>query len=393
MKKLFSLILICALALSFVSCGGGNKDEKVIYIGVNEPATGESGAGGKQETLGIQYANVVAPTVTINGEEYQVKLVIVDNETDTAKCPSVAQTLVSANCCVVLGAYGSALCIAAGPTFEAAGIPCIGISCTNPQVTLGNSYYFRICFLDTFQGKVLADYAYETLGARNIYCLAELGDDYSVGLVNYFCEEFKKLGGNITASETYPLGTSDFSSYIANAKKFNSDCFFAPINIEPAALVIEQSNAQGLGMPLLAGDTWDSNVIATAATGTNLEIAFSTFFYSGANDKTKEFTKGFQDWLKANPDKLTDNGGNDAVAAVSPLGYDSYFVALEAIKLANSADPKAINDALWNVKYTGVTGEVAFDKNGDVDKDAIFMVGIDTATGAFKFITEQGASD
>lgn len=149
--------------------------------------------------------------VDINGETYKVELVTADNESDNSKGITAAQNLVSSGVSIVLGSYGSAVSIAAGDVFKEAGMPALGITCTNPQVTKGNPVYFRTCFLDPFQGTVLANFAYEN-GARKAYCLSKLGDDYSVGLVKYFVEAFEKLGGKVV-EEQFPKGNSDFTSY------------------------------------------------------------------------------------------------------------------------------------------------------------------------------------
>ena len=190
---------------------------KVIKIGIFEPASGDNGAGGKQEAIGIQYANSKVNTVEIGGETYEVKLVQVDNESSNDKAPTAAATLVSEGCSVVLGSYGSGVSIAASDVFKNAGVPAIGVTCTNPQVTEGNTHYFRICFLDPFQGTVLANYAKENFNATKAYCLSKLGDDYSGGLVHYFSEAFKSLGGEVVAEE-FQDGNSDFTSYITKAK-------------------------------------------------------------------------------------------------------------------------------------------------------------------------------
>ena len=269
MKKLVAILLALVLVVSVAACAApaattdttaaeqpasGNP---VVKIGIYEPASGDNGAGGKQETLGIEYANSVSPTVEINGTTYDVQLVKVDNESSNDKAASAASTLVSAGVAVVLGSYGSGVSIAASPTFEAAGIPAIGITCTNPQVTEGNKHYFRICFLDPFQGTVLANYAYSTLGVKTAYCLSKLGDDYSGGLVNYFVKAFEALGGTCV-QDTFPDGNSDFTSYINNAKNSGAQVFFSPVSTEAAQLIIDQAESQALGMPILAGDTWDS---------------------------------------------------------------------------------------------------------------------------------------
>ncbi|MDR1801606.1 MAG: ABC transporter substrate-binding protein [Lachnospiraceae bacterium] len=391
MKKLVSVILVSCLAISlFAGCGdkssGGASSGKTVKIGIFEPASGDNGAGGKQETLGIQYANSVQPTVEIGGETYNVELVAADNESSTDKAASAAQTLVSAGVSVVLGSYGSGVSIAGSDVFKDAGIPVIGVTCTNPQVTEGNTHYFRICFLDPFQGTVLANFASEQFSAKKAYCLAKLGDDYSVGLVNYFVEAFKALGGEVV-QETFPEGNSDFNSYITNAKNADADVFFAPVSTEAAALIIEQSAAQGVNIPLLAGDTWDSNVITEAAKGKDVSVYVTTFYQEGGNP---EFDSGIKDWINADKTNLANNNGNDMIAAVSAMGYDAYFVALEALKAAGTTDSKAINDALWNVDYTGVSGKITFNETGDANRDVAYVKQVDTATGEWTFIAQQG---
>jgi len=361
----------------------------VIKVGVFEPSSGDNGAGGKQEILGIEYANTVVNTIELNGKTYKIKLEIVDNESSNDKAPSAAAALVSAKCSVVLGSYGSGVSIAASDVFKNAGIPVIGVSCTNPQVTLGNTHYFRICYLDPFQGTVLANFAVDELKAKKAYILTKLGDDYSVGLGNYFKEAFTKLGGTVV-EETFQEGNSDFTAYLTTATNEGVDVIFAPTSTEAASLIISQSISQGIKVPLLAGDTWDSPVILDAAKGSDLRIFVSTFFDEGDNTAAgSKFVKDFKAWLNANPEKLTNNGGTDIVAAVSALGYDAYFVALEAIKAAGSPDPKAINEALWDVKYTGVTGDIAFDQNGDAIRNVAYIKQANTSDATWKFIAIQ----
>lgn len=174
-----------------------------------------------------------------------------DNQSSNDKAVSAAQTLIAEGCSVVLGSYGSGVSIAAATTFGDAGVPAIGVTCTNPQVTQVSDTYYRICFIDPFQGTVLANYA-KSLGATKAYCLAKQGDDYSVGLVNYFVEAF---GAENCVQEVFQEGTSDYSSYVTNAKSNGCDIFVAPVSTEAAALIIDQAATQDLGMPILAGDT------------------------------------------------------------------------------------------------------------------------------------------
>ena len=398
MKKILALVLALVMALGLVACGdkGGEQqeggtpnttgEEKVVKIGVFEPLTGDNGAGGKQEVLGMQYANYVQPTVDINGETYKVQLEVVDNRTAAENGPSAAAELVNKGVSIVLGSYGSGVSMAGGTVFAEAGVPAIGVTCTNPQVTSDCDVYFRICFLDPFQGAVLANYAWDQ-GIRTAYTLAELGNAYDLGLASSFKTAFEKLGGKVIA-DNFPANQADFTSYITNAKSSGAEAIFSPTSISYAQLIIEAVATQNAGIPIYAGDTWDSNVILDAAKGKDVTINITTFYQEGGN---KEFDDGFKKWLNADAANLTNNGGNDIVSAVSAMGYDAYFVALEAAKKAKSTEPAKIMEALWGVEYKGVTGDIKFDStNGDADRKVAYIKAADTKTGQWVFVKEQG---
>lgn len=387
MKKVLLGMCAALMAAAFVSCGG--EKAAIVKIGVFEPASGDNGAGGKQETLGIQYANSVTPTVEIGGKEYKVQLEIVDNESSNDKAVTAASELISKGVSVVLGSYGSGVSIAASDTFASANVPAIGVTCTNPQVTLGNEHYFRICFLDPFQGTVLANLAADKFAAKKAYCLSKLGDDYSGGLVKYFVEAFKKLGGEVV-EETFPDGTSDFAAYVANAKKTGADVFFSPVSIEAAALIIEQANTQGLTLPILAGDTWDSNVVLAQAKGTKVQVYVTTFFVEGSTDsKVTAFVDGFRNYLNSNATAKTNNGGDDEIAAVSAMGFDVYYTALEALKAAGSTKGADVIKSLPGVTYEGVSGAISFDQNGDAVRDVAYVKKVNNETGKWDFVAQQ----
>lgn len=389
MKRIavFTLIL-CLMAVVFAGCGTGAAGN-VIKIGVFEPSSGDNGAGGKQEVLGIEYANSLVNKVDIGGKTYDIQLEIVDNESSNDKAPSAAAALVSAKSSIVLGSYGSGVSIAASDVFGKAGIPVIGVSCTNPQVTEGNTHYFRICYLDPFQGTVLANFAVDEFKAKTAYILTKLGDDYSVGLGNYFKQAFEELGGTVV-EESFQEGNSDYTAFLTTAVNSNADVIFAPTSTEAASLIISQAASQGVSIPLLAGDTWDSSVILDAAKGTNIKVCVSTFFDEGDDSAAgAKFVSGFKGWLNADSTKLQNNGGNDIVAAVSALGYDAYMTAIEAIKAADSADSKKINDVLWDVTYSGVTGDIAFDEIGDAVRDVAYIKSANTSDGSWNFVAIQ----
>ena len=391
MKKYLAFVLALVMSLSLVACGGGEAEkseggDKVVKIGVFEPQTGDNGAGGKQEILGMQYANYVQPTVEIGGETYEVKLEIVDNRTSAENGPSAAAELVKRDVSIVLGSYGSGVSMAGGAIFEEAGIPAIGVSCTNPQVTADCSVYHRICFLDPFQGTVLANYAYNELGVTNAYVLGMLGSDYDQGLVYYFTQAFEALGGTVEAEE-FPEGTANFVSYINNAKSAGAGVIFAPVSINYAQLIVEAADAQGFEGALLGSDTWDSNKVIESAAGKDVDVFVTTFYQEGGDPA---FDSGIKEWINANADAKTNNGGNDMVAAVTAMGYDAYFTALEAIQAAGSADPAKVLEALPGVTYAGVSGQIAFDEIGDAIRDSAFIKTANTVDGVWDFVKVQG---
>ena len=398
MKKFFAMLLALSMALGMTACGGSSSSsdsdssqsgdaasgDKVVRIGVFEPATGDSGAGGKQEMLGMQYANHMTPTVDIGGETYQVELVYADNGSDSAKAPTAASELVSKDVSLVLGTYGSSSAIAGGPIFGEAGLAAIGVTCTNPNVTAGNDYYFRICFLDPFQGTVLANFAQDKFSAKKAYCLGELGNDYDQGLVKYFTDAFD--GEVIT--DAFPTNTSDFSTYLAKAKDQGAEVIFCPVSIAYATQIIKLAASMGLDIPILGSDTLDSNKVLEAAAGSDVQLYVSTFYQEGGSP---EFDDGIKAWLNEDSTAMTNNGGNDTIAAVTAMGYDAYYVALEALKAAGSTDPAAVKAALPGVTYTGVTGVIAFDDIGDAIRDTAYIKVADTANNAWALETMQKA--
>ena len=380
MKKFLSIALSACLVMgALAGCGSSSSSstssgndasasgDNVIKIGVFEPQTGENGGGGLQEVYGIRYANQVYPTVEVGGTEYTIQLVEVDNNSDKTEAVTAAQKLVSEGVVTVLGSYGSGVSIAAGDIFAEAGIPAIGCSCTNPQVTSGNEWYFRTCFLDPFQGTVMANYAIQN-GYQKAAVITQLGDDYSSGLGSFFKSAFEKLGGTIVAEEQFQTNQSDFKAILTNIKSANPDIIFAPSSITTAPLIIKQAREMGITAVIAAGDTWENATIIENAGADAEGTVFSTFYDEAApaNDEAAAFVDGFKAYL-------TSIGESDIIPAVSALGYDAYITAVQAIKDADSVDPAAIKDALKNVHVEGVTGDITFDENGDANKDMAYI--------------------
>lgn len=378
MKKAISLLTLAAAVAvggSLVSCSSPSVDNDVIKIGVFQPLTGANAAGGADEYDGAKLANKLVPKVL--GKTIQ--LVAVDNKSDKVEAANAATVLVQKEKVkAVIGSWGSSLSMAGGPIFAEAKIPAVAVSATNPNVTKGNDYYFRVCFLDPFQGIVGASYAFNTLKAKKVAVIREVSNDYSVGLAKFFIDEFVKLSGNkdsIVAVSDYNTGDQDFSAQLTNIKKFEPDVIFAPGNYTESALIIKQARALGMKAQFIGGDTWDFGAFLDIGGEAVEGAAFSTFF---ANDvpinKTSEvFLKAFREEYKKEP------------SAVAALGYDAYLVIVDAITRAGSADPQKIRDALAQTKdLEGAAGVITINAERNADKDAVFKT---VKGGKFVFLT------
>ena len=389
-KKMLSMLLAGAMVLGLAACGGGTKPEgggqaggeKVVRIGVFEPSTGDSGPGGKQEMLGMQYAWSETPTVEVGGETYKVELVYADNGSDAAKAPTAAADLVSKDVALVLGSYGSGVSIAGGPVFEEAGLAAIGVTCTNPGVTAGNDYYFRICFLDPFQGTVLANFAQEKFSAKKAYLLGELGNDYDQGLLTFFEQAFD---GDVV-KDSFPKDTADFSTYLNKAVAEGCDVIFCPVSIAYSTQIVKLAASMGLETPILGSDTLDSNMVLEAAQNSKVKLYVSTFYQEGG---APAFDEGIKAYINGDSTALTNNGGNDTIAAVTAMGYDAYYTALEALKAAGSVEAADVKAALPSVTYTGVSGAIAFDATGDAVRDTAYIKTADTANNVWALEATQ----
>lgn len=407
MKKIsVLLVLVMVFSIFAVGCGGGGDtvagidvSGTTIKIGVFEPTTGENGGGGIQEVLGIRYANSLYPTVDINGTTYNIELVEVDNQSDKTAAVTAAQSLVSQGVVTVLGSYGSGVAIAAGPTFAEAGVPAIGCSCTNPQVTLGNDFYFRACFLDPFQGTVMANYAIDA-GLMKAAVISQNGDDYSTGLAGFFKQAYTELGGEIVADETYQTNESDFNAILTTVKASGAEAVFIPSSIATATLILPQITANGIDAQILATDTWENAaIISKDAVG----AVFSTFFdeKDESNAVAKEFVDGFKVFLNSDPQYIAWNANTDTVAAVSALGYDTYMAAYHALEALDGTDIETVNsvairDALADVQFDGVTGSISFDENGDAIKDTAYLKTVSeesVTTLEFQFVKTQSVAE
>ncbi|HPG85163.1 MAG TPA: ABC transporter substrate-binding protein [Spirochaetales bacterium] len=381
MKKAILVIVAIMLVASIVGCSKAETktDANVVKFGVFEPLTGANAAGGAEELDGVRLAQELYPTVTVGGKEYKIELAIADNKSDKVEAANAGQRLVDSDKVqVVLGSWGSGLSMAAGPVFKDAKIPAIGLSCTNPLVTKDNPFYFRVCFLDPFQGTVMANYAFKDVKARKAVIIREVSNDYSVGLAKFFADSFKSLTGDqgaILAELNYNTNDQDFSAQLTQVKSLKPDVIFAPGNYTESALIIKQARELGITAPFLGGDTWEIaefiNVGKQAVEGAGM----SAFFDNDAplTPLSKVFVESYQKKYGKLP------------SGTAVLGFDGYLLAIDAIKRADSVDPLKIRDAIAATKdFAGAAGYVTLDANGDPIKSAVIK---EVKGGKFVFKT------
>lgn len=372
MKKFVSVLLASAVVVGLLAgCGGGEKkkdDKKAaapaagsVKVGVFLPLTGGDAGGGELELRGIKLAQQLYPT--INGKK--VELVVADNKSDKAEAANVAARLIEKDKVkVILGSYGSSYSMAAGNIVKTAKVPAIGTSCTNPQVTAGNDFYFRACFIDPFQGTVMAHYAFKK-GYKKIAVVREVSNDYSVGLVKFFTDAYEKLAGkgNVVTVADYQTDDKDFSAQLTNIKAKNPDAIFAPGNFTSSALLIKQARQLGIKAPFMGGDTWETPDFLSVG-GKDVEGAVMSTAFDSSKAATAEAKKFLDAYKKQFP--------KEEPSALTALGYDAYIIAMDAMKRAGVDDSAKIRDAIAATKNLEcVTGKTNFDKNGDPIKGAV----------------------
>lgn len=380
MKKTISILLtVCltfpALLTGCKKVGANAAPSNEVRIGVYEPITGANGAGGSLELEGIKLANEMYPEVL--GKK--VKLYVVDNKSDKSEAANAVERLIDEDgVSAIIGSWGSSLSMAGGPVAQKAKVPVVGASCTNPNVTKANDYYFRVCFLDPFQGEVMAKYIYNNVHAKKVAIIQEVSNDYSVGLASYFTQGYKKLTGDENSIAGKPLnyntGDQDFTAQLTAVKSMNPDAIFAPGNFTESALLIKQARQLGITVPIYGGDTWETDEFLKVGGSAVDGAVFSTFFAADkpVNAESKKYIDAYYKKYNKEP------------AAVGALGYDAYLVILNAIKNANSTDPVKIRDEIAKTKnFPGATGNITIGPDRNAIKAAIIKKVVD---GKFKYL-------
>ena len=357
-----TLALFAALVLGFGAqatlAADAASDKDPIKIGVYLPLTGQNAFGGQLELEGVKLAHQEMPTVLGR----PVELVVVDNKSDKVEAANAVKRLIERDKVVAfIGTYGSSLAMAGAEVGEKGAVPGVGTSCTNPLVTQGKKYYFRACFIDPYQGAAAATYAKENLGAKKAAVLMDMTNDYAVGLSNFFTRSFKKLGGEVVANLKYSSGDQDFTAQLTELIAKDPDIVFMPAYFAEGAIIMKQARELGAKFRLMGGDAMD-NPDTVKLGGKAVEgFLHTTFPYDPTMTNMSEEAKRFTEaWKKAYPDKDTNVNG--------ALGYNCYFLIMDAIKRAGKAEPEAIAKALAEtVELPTALGKLTINETHDAE--------------------------
>ncbi len=361
MKKILVVLLALAVVLGLV-LGGCQKQAKEVKIGIIAPISGEAATFGESTANG---AKLYFDQVNAAGGVEGMKIVyfVEDDKGDPTEGANAYSKLIDQNkVSVIVGTVMSKVSLAGAPIAQNKGVPMISPTSTNPAVTLVGNYIFRACFIDPFQGFVAAKFAYNDLGKKTAAVIYDSGNDYTKGLAEVFRDEFSKMGGKITAFESYTAGTSDFNAQLVKIKATNPDVLFIPNYYNDAGLIAKQAREMGIQAIFLGGDGWDSPDLFKIG-GKAIEGGFFVNHFS--KDSQVPAAKKFVADYKAKYNKDPD--------ALAALAYEAAMIVVDAIKRAKSADPKAIRDAIEKTNLETLTGVVKFDQNRNPVKGAVIL--------------------
>jgi len=361
LRALAAACLTAVLAAT-VSCGSKNS-QKEILIGEYGSLTGGIATFGISTKQGSELAfDDINQKGGILGQK--IKLLVEDDQSKPEEAGTVVNKLIHQDHVIaMLGHVASSHSLAAAPICQAEKIPMISPSSTNPRVTQVGNYIFRVCFLDTFQGAVMAKYAYDTLKVRKVAILVDVRSDYSVGLQTFFGQAFKKLGGTIVTDQSYSQGDSDFRAQLTAIKGANPDAIYVPGYYTEVGTIVHQARELGIAVPFLGSDGWDSPKLWEIG-GTALNGCFFSNHY--ATDDPNPVVQKFVNDYKAKYGQLPD--------ALAALAYDAARIMAASIEKAGSTDGAKIRDQIAATKdFDGVTGIITINPERNAVKSAVIV--------------------
>ncbi len=356
---LLTPVVVVALLLS--SCA---KKTESIKIGEFACLTGKDATFGQSQHKGILLALEEINTAGgVLGRKIEV--ISEDNQSKAGESATAAKKLLSRDKVIaILGEVTSSRSLEVAPLAQSAKIPMIASGATNPAVTQKGDYVFRVCFIDDFQGTVMAKFALTDLKAKKVATLTSVSSAYSVGLAKYFKETFVAGGGTVVAEQKFSEGDKDFSGQLTAIKAANVDAVFVPGYYTEAALMARQARSLGLMMPLFGGDGWESEKLLEIGGGALNGTYYSTHFTpENKEPAVVEFVKKFKSrWSNETPD------------AYAALGYDALYVLVDAIRRSGATEGPKLRDAIATTKnFSGASGVTTLDKDRNASKPATII--------------------
>lgn len=376
MKRVTKLLSVLAAGAVFMGaltgCGDGSKgaDGDTIKVGGLLEMTGGSASFGISGKNGIDLAlKKINEKGVLGGKK--LSLVVADTKSEASEATNGMQKLISQDKVVaVIGPNQSSAVIASGAINNGAKVVDITPMGTNPDVTVDpktkqvKPYSFRTCFIDPFQGTVMASFASNELKVKKAAIYIDNTSDYAKGLAQFFKENFVKNGGQVVIEEAYLQKDTDFKSTLTKIKAAQPDFIYIPGYYQEVGLIVKQAREMGITVPMAGGDGWDSAKLPEIAGKAALENTFFSSLYSpdDTSDLNKEFVAEYKKAYNTNPDVF------------AALAYDSTLLVAKAIEDAGSADPAKIAEAMAKIKgFKGVSGEVTFNEEHNPIKSAVII--------------------
>src|SRR5438132_572629 len=375
------LALVAALFLCVtVACerkpgtGGPETTTGDIVVGMYGSLTGDGASFGQSSREGTEVAvdEINNAGGLLGGRK--IKLLVEDDQSKPEEASNAVTKLVTQDKVVaVVGEVASRRSLAAAPVCQKYMIPMISPSSTNERVTQVGDYIFRVCFIDPFQGEVLAKFAYNDLKARKIAILKDIQQDYSVGLTDSIVKHFTALGGQILDPVSYSTGDADFKAILTQVRSQKPDAVFVTGYYPEAAIIARQARELGMKMPLLGGDGWVGDALKNGREA--LANCYISNHYSGDNPDpvVQNFVKAYRAKFSHDPD------------SIAALGYDAAKVLADAMTRANSTEGPKVRDALAKADVPGVTGRLKMNAKRNVDKPAVIQE-VTYVNGDVKFV-------
>jgi branched-chain amino acid transport system substrate-binding protein len=368
------VLLVAAVACERKPTAGAQTTTGDILVGLYGSLTGDGASFGISSREGAELAvdEINKAGGLLGGRK--IKLLVEDDQSKPEEASNAVTKLITEDKVVgVIGEVASRRSLAAGPVCQKYRVPMVSPASTNERVTEIGDYIFRVCFIDPFQGEVLAKFAYNDLKARKVAVLKDIQQDYSVGLTDAIVKHFTALGGQVLDPVSYSSGDADFKAILTQVRSQKPDAMFVTGYYPEAAVIVRQARELGMKMPILGGDGWVGDALKNGREA--LANCYISNHYSGDNPDpvVQNFVKAYRARSKHEPD------------SIAALGYDAAKVLADAMTRAGSTDGPKVRDALARADVPGVTGRLKMNAKRNVDKPAVIQE-VTYADGDVKFV-------